>query len=95
MRSSLGKVQTVNSEIGMKQSKISSMINQQENLVSNLNQETLESSRRAGIMQSSVESRMGELGDRVEEIRDMDINSIIPSGVIHSLNNTIMDGAPS
>ena len=34
---------------------------------------------------------MGELGDRVEEIRDMDINSRIPSGVIHSLNNTIMD----
>ena len=75
MKSSLGNVQNVKSEIGLKQSKISSLTDQQENLVSNLNQETLESSRRAGIIQSSVESRMEELGDRIEEIRERDVNS--------------------
>ena len=37
---------------------------------------------------------MGELGERMNEIRDAKMNSSIPS-VHHSLNNTIIDGAPS
>ena len=38
---------------------------------------------------------MGELGERMNEIRDANMNSSIPPSVIHSLNNTIIDGAPS
>ena len=38
---------------------------------------------------------MGELGERMNEIRDAKMNSSIPPSVNHSLNNTIIDGAPS
>ena len=68
------------------------MVDQQESLVYNLNQEALVSGRRARTIQSSVESRMGELGERMNEIRDADLNTSIPPGVDHSLSNTIMDG---
>ena len=71
------------------------MINQQENLVGNLNQEVLVSSKRARDVQSSVENRMRELGNRIEEIRGVDINAGISHGVIQSLSNTLMGGAPS
>ena len=56
LRSSLRKAQAVSSEIGMKQSRMSSMVDHHENLVSNLNHEALV----ARTTQSSVESRMGE-----------------------------------
>ena len=95
LRSSMETVQAVNSGIGLKQKRIGPVVDQQESLVYNLNQDALVSSRRVGTMQSYVESRMGELGDRINEIRDTDMNSSIPPSVIYSLSNTIMDGAPS
>ena len=71
------------------------MIGQQESTVYNLNQEAQVSDRRARTMQSSVESRMGELEERINEIRDSGINFGIPPGVIQSLSDTIMYRAPS
>ena len=71
MKSFLGKTQIAGSELGIKQSRFSSMVNQQENVVGNLNQEVLVSSKRVRNMQSSVENRMGELGYRIEETRDV------------------------
>ena len=82
LRSSLGKAQAVSSDIGMKQSRMSSMVDQQENLVSNLNHEAMVSSKRVRTTQPSMESRMRELGNRIEEIRDFDMNERIPPGVI-------------
>ena len=38
---------------------------------------------------------MRELGNRIEETGDLDMSAGIPSGVIQSLSNTIMGGAPS
>ena len=58
------------------------MVDQQENLVSNLNHEAMVSSKRVRTTQPSVESRMRELGNRIEEIRDFDMNERIPPGVI-------------
>ena len=46
-------------------------------------------------MQSSVESRMGDLGNRIKETRDVDMIVRVPPGVIQAINNTIMDKAPS
>ena len=95
MRSSMRTVQSINSEIGMEQKRISSVVDQQESLVSDFNQEALVSGRRARTMITSVEKRIGELGERMNELRDANMNSSIPPSVIHSLNNTIIDGAPS
>ena len=71
------------------------MIGQQEITVYNLNQEAKVSDWRARTMQSSVEGRMGELEERINEIRDSDMNSGITPGVIQSLSDMIMNGAPS
>ena len=72
------------------------MVDRLESLVYNLNQDIQMSGRRARTMQSSVESRMGELGDRINDIRVAYVNSSgIPPGVIHSQSKTIMDGALS
>ena len=71
-KSCVEKTQAASSELGIKQSRISSVVNQQENSVGNLNQEVLVSSKRAGIMQLSVESRMEEFGDRTDKIRERD-----------------------
>ena len=68
---------------------------QHEDLVGNLNQEALKSGRRAEARTSSVENRIGELGERMNEVRVANMYSSIPLSVIHSLNNTIIDGAPS
>ena len=38
---------------------------------------------------------MRELGNRIEETGDLDMSAGIPSGVIQSLKDTIMGGAPS
>ena len=46
-------------------------------------------------MESSVESRMGELEERIKEIRDSNLNADIPPNAIHSLSDVIMEGAPS
>ena len=71
------------------------MIGQQESTVYNLNQEAQVSDRRARTMQSSVESRMGELEERINEIRESNLNADVPPNVIHSLSDVIMEGAPS
>ena len=85
MRSSVGTAQAIYSEIGKVQKTISSVIDQQESTSYNLNQEAQASDRRARSMQSSVERRMGELGERINEIRDSDVNSGIPPSIINSL----------
>ena len=95
LKSSIRTAQATSSEIAVEQRRISTMVYQNEDTIRNLNQETLESGRRAEARASSVESRMGGLGNRIEEIRNFDMNARIPPGVIQSLNNTIMDGAPS
>ena len=74
----MGRAQAINSKIGVEPIRISPVMDQQESLVNNLHQEALVSGRRARTMQSSVESRMGELGERMNEIRDADLNSSIP-----------------
>ena len=91
----MGTAQAINSEIGAEQKMISSLIDQQESTVYKLNQEAQVSDRIAKTMQSSVERGMGELGERINEIRDSDMNFVIPLSVIHSLSVRIMDGAPS
>ena len=95
MKLSLGKTQAASSELGMKQSRIISLVNQQENTVGNLNQKVLVSSKRARNIQSSMENRMEELGNIIEETRDVDMNAGVPPGVIQSLSNTLMGGALS
>ena len=81
----MGTAQAIYSEIGKVQKTISSVIDQQESTSYNLNQEAQASDRRARSMQSSVERRMGELGERINEIRDSDVNSGIPPSIINSL----------
>ena len=95
MKSSLRKTQAASSELGTKQSKISSEVNLQENVIGNLNQETLVSSKRVKDLQPSMHNRMGELGNRTEETRGVNMDAGIPWGVIQSLNNTILGGARS
>ena len=38
---------------------------------------------------------MGELEDRMNEIKELNVNSEIPPNVVSSLNNIIMEGTPS
>ena len=89
----MGTAQTINSEIGVVQKRISSVMDQQESTSYNLNQEGQASDPRARTMQSSVMDGMEELGERINEIRDSDMISSIPPSVIQSLSDTIMDGA--
>ena len=95
LRSSMRTVQATNSQKGVEQRRISSMVHQHGGLVRDLSQEALVSGRRAKTRTSSVENRIGELGERMNEVRVANTNSAIPPSVIQSLNNTIMDGAPS
>ena len=43
-------------------------------------------------MISSMEKKMGELEDRMEEIKQSSLNSEIPPNVVHSLSDIIMEG---
>ena len=46
-------------------------------------------------MESSVESRMGELEEKLNEIRDSYLNADISQNCIHPLSDVIMEGALS
>ena len=78
LRPSMRTVQAINSEVGVEQERASSMVHQHKGLVRDLNQEALVSCRRADARTSSVENRMGELGERMNEIRVANLHSSIP-----------------
>ena len=46
-------------------------------------------------MISSMEKKIGELEDRMNEIEQSNMNAEIPSNVVDLLNDIIMEGAPS
>ena len=46
-------------------------------------------------MISSMKKKIAELQDKMNDIRQSNMNAEIPSGVVDSLNDIIMDGAPS
>ena len=53
------------------------------------------SSKKVNAVVSSVKKKMGELEDRMNEIKELNVNSEIPPNVVSSLNNIIMEGTPS
>ena len=95
MKSSVVTTQSTNSGIIAEKRRINSVIDQQESTISELNHEVQVSSLRAKTIESSVESRMGELEERINEIRESNLNADVPPNVIHSLSDVIMEGAPS
>ena len=46
-------------------------------------------------LESSVQSKIGELEERIHEIRESYLNADVPPNVIHFLSDVIMEGALS
>ena len=69
MKSSVSTTQSSNSGIQAEQKRINPVIDQQENTISRLSKEVQLSSLRTETVESSVESKMGELEERINEIR--------------------------
>ena len=95
MKSSVSTTQSSNSGIQAEQKRINPVIDQQENTISRLSKEVQLSSLRTETVESSVESKMGELEERINEIRESNLNADVPPNVIHSLNDMIIEGALS
>ena len=55
-------------------------------MIYDLNREVQESCQRGETLKTSMETRMGELDERMNLIKDSNLNDTIPPDVIHSLN---------
>ena len=75
--------------------RINSIIAQHESIIPILNQEVQVSSQRVNAVISSVGQKMGELEDRMNEIKESNMNSEFPPNVVSSLNDIKMKSAPS
>ena len=71
--------------------RINAKVIQHESIIPRLNHEVM---LRVNAVISSVEKKMGELEDRMEEIKQSNMNAEIPQNVVDSLNDIIMEGAP-
>ena len=75
--------------------RINAKVIQHESIIPRLKHEVEVSLQRVSAVISSVESKMGELEERMEDIKESNMNADIPSNVVNSLNDIIMEGAPS
>ena len=55
-------------------------------MIYDLNREVQESCQRGETLKTSMETMMGELDERMNLIKDSNLNDTIPPDVIHSLN---------
>ena len=53
------------------------------------------SSQRVNTVMSSVEERMRDFEARLNEVKQSTMNTVVPLDIVNSLNDIIMEGAPS
>ena len=95
MNTSIQMTQSLSSGAQAECRRINSIIIQHESIIPILSQEVQVSSQRVNSVISSVENKMRELEDRMNEIKESDKNSEIPPNIVSSLNDIIVEGAPS
>ena len=75
--------------------RIGAMVTQHESISPKLNHGVDISLQRVNTVISSVEKKIKELEDEMNEIKQSNMNAEVPPNVVDSLNDIIMEGAPS
>ena len=74
---------------------IEALVTQHENIIPKFNHEVEISSQRVNTVMSSVEERMRDFEVRLNEVKQSTMNTVVPLDIVNSLNDIIMEGAPS
>ena len=75
--------------------RIEAMVSQHESNFPRLSHQVELSLQKVNNVMSSMEEKMRELDDGMNEIKQSNMNAEIPSNLVNSLNDIIMEGAPS
>ena len=75
--------------------RIEAMVAHHEGIIPRLSHEAEIYSQKVNTVVSLVEKKIRELEDRMNEIKQSNMNAEVHSNVVNSLNDIIMEGAPS
>ena len=95
MNTAIQKSQSLNLGIQAEHKRIDAMDTQHENLIPRLNHEVRISSWRVDTVLSSVEERLRDFEVWVNEYKQSNTNTDVPMEIVNSLNDIIIEGAPS
>ena len=76
-------------------SRIEAMVSQHESIIPRLSHKVEILSQIVNTVISMIEERMREFEDRMNETKESNMNAEVPSNIVNSLNDIIMEVAPS
>ena len=89
------KIKSLNLGVQAEHRRIEALVTQHENIIPRLSHEVEISSQRVNTVMSSVEERMRDFEVRLNEVKQSTMNTVVPLDIVNSLNDIIMEGAPS
>ena len=92
MNTAIQKTQSLNLGVQTEHRRIEALVTQPENIIPRLIHEVEISFQRVNTVMSSVEERMRDVEAWINEIKQSNMNT---EEVVNSLNDIIMEGAPS
>ena len=95
MNTAIQNTQSLNLGVQAEQRRIEAMVAQHESIIPRLSHQVEISSQKVNTVVSFVEERIREFEDRMKELRQSNVNTEVPSDIVNSLNDIIMEGAPS
>ena len=95
MNTAIQKNQSLTLEIQAEYRRINAIVTQHENLIPRFNHEVKISSQIVNTVLSSVEERMRDFQVWINEVKQSNMNTEVPMEIVNSLNDIIMEGAPS
>ena len=95
MNTAIQNTQSLNLGVQAEQRRIEAMVAQHESIIPRLSHVVEISTQKVNTVVSSVEERMREFKDRMNEIKQSNVNVEVPSAIVNSLNDIIMEGALS
>ena len=93
MNTAIQNTQSLN--LGVEHRRIEAMVAQQESNIPRLSHEAEISSQKVNTVMSFVEERMREFKARMNDFKQSNMNVEVPLNIVNSLNDIIMEGAPS
>ena len=95
MNTAIQNTQSLNLGVQAEHRKINALVAQHKSIIPRLSHEVEISAQRVNTVMSSVEERMSEFEARINEIKQSNMNAEVPLDVVNSLNDIIMEDAPS